>query len=388
MLTDQQLHVLIEEYARAKTGNKVSVGDESDGHATSYLAFVEDYRKIKLIAAEVNAKVEGMGAYIKERLVPNLNLAYDQIETEVGFERLSNPKTNYCINGGFRQWSAAVDLPTGWTATNAPTITRVTGWSLPPATTQGGNYGVKIASGGSAGSIYRTARVKGGSIYRLAGWVNVESGGSFTVTVLDNGTGATALSFTRTAAQIGAVGWFSFPRAFYDALSIQTTADATSVTITLESTTANKYATFSDIQLVQGPNADPDLWEPAPEDIETAPGVANSSTYTPTATGVLNITTVTPGTFWYTQVGSVVWVAGTVTVDPVAAGATTYRLSIPVASNFGGTTEATGTTVHGQVAGLCGEVQSVAATDDVLVGFLGPDGTQRTYSVTFSYRVI
>lgn len=73
------------------------------------------------------------------------------------------------------------------------------------------------------------------------------------------------------------------------------------------------------------------------------PGVVAAGTYTPSATSVANLD-VTPSTFLteYAQVGSIVAVAGSVTVDPTAAGSFAFRLSLPVPSNFTGGTRASG----------------------------------------------
>lgn len=336
-----------------------------------------DVEELRRKVLKLEAKIESIVNLRSEDIRRRWNPMIDRVELEVGDIRDSNPKTSLVLNGGFDLWNTTVTLPIAWTATNAPTISRVTRRTG----AQGGNYAVRIASGGSAGSISQIVNVKGGAVYRLAGWVYLgDSDTTATITLTDNGGTPVVVALTLDGARDGVAGWFSFPRYGFDGLSIETASDATTVTIKLEAS-INDTVDFSDFQMVQGPQADPDLWERGNDR-------AQASSYTPAGTGVLNITSVTPGTFYFTVLGDQVHVWGDVVVDPVAAGATTYRLSLPVVSNIGATSDAVGFTCHGQVAGLVGTVEGVAATDDVLVGFVGPDGTQRTYKVTFDYRII
>ena len=59
-----------------------------------------------------------------------------------------------------------------------------------------------------------------------------------------------------------------------------------------------------------------------------------SGTYTPTGTGVNNVTTLTPRKAQWMRVGNVVTVSGLVTVDPTGGALCSFRLSLPIASNF------------------------------------------------------
>ena len=69
-----------------------------------------------------------------------------------------------------------------------------------------------------------------------------------------------------------------------------------------------------------------------------------SGTYTPTGYAGTNITSVTPGNCTYMRVGSVVTVAGVVTVTATAgAGATsTFRINLPIFSSFASASDAAG----------------------------------------------
>lgn len=76
----------------------------------------------------------------------------------------------------------------------------------------------------------------------------------------------------------------------------------------------------------------------------TAPtGTTNaiaSGTYTPTATAELNLDSVTGAACQWIRVGNVVHVSGSITIDPTAAaGSTTFRITLPVASNLSAATQ-------------------------------------------------
>jgi hypothetical protein len=360
----------------ATTPRLVKVGDETRDTGCSYAALVEEVRRMKLSVAAHELKIVGLRSLRDKDNRNILNPNWDDLENEIGFERLSNSKTNLLDNGRFNLWDSTT-VPSGWTITNAPTISQ-------QAVRTGGDSDGKscrIASGGSAGSISRTVYARASSKYKLAGWIKMAASASVTITLTTDGGTPVVVPSPPLSASAQGTDWLSFPRPQLDIIDIETPSDATTITVKLE-VDANHTCDFSDFQLIRGVRCDADLVESGRKE------QAYSGTYTPTATGVLNITTVTPGTFWYTRVGDVVHLGGTVQVDPVAAGVTTYRLSLPVASAFSAATQATGTTVHAQVAGLCGEVQSVAATDDLLVGFISPDGTNRSFSVTGSYMIL
>jgi hypothetical protein len=59
-----------------------------------------------------------------------------------------------------------------------------------------------------------------------------------------------------------------------------------------------------------------------------------SGTYTPAITGVTNVASSVSGVCQYLRVGSVVTVSGVVTIDPTAAGVTSFRIGLPVASDL------------------------------------------------------
>ena len=103
--------------------------------------------------------------------------------------------------------------------------------------------------------------------------------------------------------------------------------------------------------------------------------IGTSGTYTPTGAIVTNLDSVTPSVSMWIRVGNVVTVSGSAVVDPTASGSLSFRLSLPVASNFGALTDASG---NGQV--FSSFVQGDATNDALLV-------TVPNNSVTVAYTV-
>jgi hypothetical protein len=73
--------------------------------------------------------------------------------------------------------------------------------------------------------------------------------------------------------------------------------------------------------------------------------VLDRGSYTPTGTIVSNVDGLTPGLAIWSRVGDIATVSGVISsLDTTAAGATTFRLSLPVASNM---------VSNGQLSGIC-----------------------------------
>lgn len=81
---------------------------------------------------------------------------------------------------------------------------------------------------------------------------------------------------------------------------------------------------------------------PAQVRTDIAVDTSSSGTYTPTVTNIANVASSTPNVAQWMRVGNVVTVSGNLTVTPTATGDTQFRLSLPVASNFSGTTQCSG----------------------------------------------
>lgn len=336
-----------------------------------------DVDELRRKVAKLEAQLEGVVNLRSEDIRRRWNPMIDRVELEVGDIRDSNPKTSLIVNGGYDLWNQAVTLPISWTATNAPTISRVTARTG----AQGGNYAVRIASGASAGSISQTVNVKGGAVYRVAGWVYLgDSDTTATITVTENGTGTNAWSLVLDGAREGVAGWFSFPRYGVDGLSFETASDTTTVTIKLEAS-ANDTVDFSDFQMVQGPQADPDLYER---------GNARTQwyTYTPTLNNTTNVDSSSANPFQFCVVGNTVILSGNIVVDTTAAAATLIGLQLPIASDFGNTYEAGGSAITPEVANGLMAVYADATNNRLSIGGVAPDGNQHTWVVNAQYQII
>lgn len=97
-----------------------------------------------------------------------------------------------------------------------------------------------------------------------------------------------------------------------------------------------------------------------------------------------NLDALTLDSAMYTRIGTLVTVSGVATVDPTAGAATSFYMSIPVASNMG-TPFVSGNILAGNVTE--GGTVTFGTTQKVLVQFLAADITTRTMTYTFTYRI-
>lgn len=115
-----------------------------------------------------------------------------------------------------------------------------------------------------------------------------------------------------------------------------------------------------------------------------------SGTYTPVATSVANIDSTSTLTGQYQCINAVCTVSGTVTVDPtVATTTTTLRMTVPVASNFAGYREASGTAGIAPSATMTNGVIYADATNDSFILQFTSSGTAAVeWFWTVTYRII
>lgn len=123
-------------------------------------------------------------------------------------------------------------------------------------------------------------------------------------------------------------------------------------------------------------------------DITEANGRLAAGTWTPTLTSVGNVTATTAFDSTYTRVGDVVSFAGRVNMQATAAGAASFRMSLPIASDFNSLSQAAGT-VNTQLAGsnITGAILADTATDTLTVQINAIDTSNRAYSFTGQYLV-
>lgn len=117
---------------------------------------------------------------------------------------------------------------------------------------------------------------------------------------------------------------------------------------------------------------------------------SKSGTYTPTVTASANTdAAVTATQAQYMRVGKMVTVTGRFTADPTAAAvATSFEMSLPIASNLGAAEDLAGVAFCGSVSGMGAEIFALAANDTARVSWVASDITSQTWSYTYSYEII
>lgn len=113
-----------------------------------------------------------------------------------------------------------------------------------------------------------------------------------------------------------------------------------------------------------------------------------SGTYTPTATAITNLDSVTPSLSFHTRIGDIVAVGLSGTMDPTAAGNVVFRVSIPIASAFAATTDATGTIGGLPFVGGENIVQADPTNDQLTIRIGNSQTTSIPWSATAFYRVL
>lgn len=115
------------------------------------------------------------------------------------------------------------------------------------------------------------------------------------------------------------------------------------------------------------------------------------NTYTPTLTGITNVASSSANVSGWIRIGNAVLVFAQISVTATASGANTViDVSIPVASNFGATTQCVGV---GSLVTAATEVAAVGITanatnDRARATFVSTSTNARTYTLVFGYIVI
>ena len=82
-------------------------------------------------------------------------------------------------------------------------------------------------------------------------------------------------------------------------------------------------------------------------------------------------------------------VSGRFTVDPVlTATATSFEITLPVASNLGAVEDAAGVAMCGTIASMTAAIIGSVANNTAVVQWIATDITAQTWSFVFSYQVI
>lgn len=115
-----------------------------------------------------------------------------------------------------------------------------------------------------------------------------------------------------------------------------------------------------------------------------------AGTYTPTRSAEANMdANVTTLQAQYLRVGATVTVSGRFTADPtLTATATSFEITLPVASNIGAVEDVAGVAFCGSIAGMGAEIIGVIANDTAKIQWVSSDITSQTWSYVFSYQII
>jgi hypothetical protein len=122
-------------------------------------------------------------------------------------------------------------------------------------------------------------------------------------------------------------------------------------------------------------------------------GTANqyiaSGTYTPTGTVVTNVDTVNTGVAFWTRIGNVVTVHGSINVDATSASiATTVRVALPIASTFAAVTDSSGV-IGGDEQNVSGVVSANVANNDFQFDWVnGTVTSDQTRRFTAAYVIL
>jgi len=146
------------------------------------------------------------------------------------------------------------------------------------------------------------------------------------------------------------------------------------------------------VTLTDAPVAGTDAANKAYVDSVAAGGVAVSSgTYTPTITAVDNCTLASTQPAQWMRVGNVITVAGTCFISVTLAGSSTsFRMSLPVASNFASKNQCGGVASN-YVGGSSDDTFGASAdftNDQVVFGATPPNGGPNNLSYTYTYSVV
>lgn len=118
-------------------------------------------------------------------------------------------------------------------------------------------------------------------------------------------------------------------------------------------------------------------------------GAGIGTTYTPTVSNKSNVSTVTTNAAMYVRLGSSVLVAGQILVLVDAAGAASFQLSLPVASNFSAGTQLAGHASSGESPNAAATFQANTTNDTAQLNWTEEAGSlNRLFGYLFMYRII
>ena len=118
------------------------------------------------------------------------------------------------------------------------------------------------------------------------------------------------------------------------------------------------------------------------------PWWATSGTYTPTASAASNLdSAATPTVAQWTRNGDVVTVSGSFTADATAAGAASFELTLPLASDLTQVYDAGGTAATGAIAERPAVISGTVTNNTVKFDWIAQDTTSRVWYYTYTYQL-
>lgn len=113
-----------------------------------------------------------------------------------------------------------------------------------------------------------------------------------------------------------------------------------------------------------------------------------SGNYTPTLFNTTNVAASTAYPTWYYRVGNVVSVFGALNIDPTATGAVVLGMSLPIASDFTGSSQAAGGFAESVNGAQIGAIYANATNDRVTFAYDATNAANILFSFNFSYAIV
>lgn len=113
-----------------------------------------------------------------------------------------------------------------------------------------------------------------------------------------------------------------------------------------------------------------------------------SGTWSPTISNTVNIASSTAGTMYYSRVGDVVTFGGPITIQATATGVVELQLSLPVASNFSGNGQVSGSIVATNNGDMVGVIKANPTNDTMEINYTATVTSSRIFNMHGVYRII
>jgi hypothetical protein len=126
---------------------------------------------------------------------------------------------------------------------------------------------------------------------------------------------------------------------------------------------------------------------PEAKAIEKSNLLITSGRWTPTLTNTTNVAASVAHLCQYMRIGDEVLVSGVVEIDPTAAAATVLKMSLPIASDFQGTEDCSGTVSFPGASATIGSVIPDTSTNELDFRFTAISTANGFYRFMAQYRI-